>query len=603
MVGRLFDLIGPIATKELIEIARRGRTYWLRAGYGLALLGCLWLAWNQYGGGYGIRALARLGEAIFRQVAVWQVLAVYLIVPSLVAPTIIEERVHGSLDLLLTTSLSDREIIFGKLASRLGVLFLLVLAALPVLSLVLLFGGVRAVDVWRLSGITLLEMILMGSLGIYFSASRATLGRAIRHTLLVAPIVGLCAFIVGLPIVAIVMIPVALVDMLDMAPFVSEASVWLEEIVPVCCYVPIVIVTADWFCTSATRNLRREPNDGVSARESTLAEIVRATRPSAWFGEEPRPGEDLRAQGIPWAKIVESRATAVIAPRSGFGWFVLVLVGVFVLTVSALLLGETSRPLAGLTLVACVIVLADACWLAAFNPIFARGRFRDALLTAPLDARELLAGAARVAWRQVRPVLAVVSPIVIAVIVGCDPVALLGLATAALFVVGTFLVGLACAIPHGNAKQPLAGMLVFLGVAGIGPLTLASGFDLPRLSWTWFVSLSLLVVARFRRGESPSGWKVGAELTLAYFFVVTTFLAPLAYMISLRSTPNIIPYRAISPIHWLPMARGAEHVIGSISGWLGAQALFCMAQALFVVWTWHWTIRNFEFLAGRPTRR
>ena len=600
MVGWLFDLIGPIATKELIEIARRRRTYWLRAGYGLALLGCLWIAWNNYGGGYGIRALARLGEGIFWLIAAWQVLAVWLIVPILVAPTIVEERIRGSLDLLLTTSLSDREIIVGKLASRLGVLFLLVLAALPILSLILLFGGVRAVDIWRLSIITLLEMVLVGSVAIFLSASRATLGHALWETFVASLIAGLGVSVVSLPFMAFASVFASM-------PFTATPSAWLWEVLSASGIVPyaaLVGLVAYRFCINATRNLRREP----AAAPSTPALARQAPNHGAesTSSRVETRGPDARrpdAQRIPWTTLVEFRVAPVIVARRGFDWVILTAIGILALVVSGTVLHATWRSLAGLPLVACGIVLSHSFWLAAVNPIFARGGLRDILLAAPLDPRELLAGALRVTWWQLRPVMALVLPIVIAVIVRSDPAALVGLVTATLFVAATFLVGLACAIPNGNVKQSFACMVCFLVVAGIGPLALAPGLDLPRLSLTWGLTAALAIITRSRRVESPNGWKVGAELTFAYLLVMTTLMAPMAYLISLQSNAIIDPHWATSPIYWLATASGAGRAGGSISARLATQAIFCAAQILFVGWVWRWVNQHFDALVGRPTRR
>ena len=606
MVGWLFDLIGPIATKELIEIARRRRTYWLRAGYGLALLGCLWLAWEQnlwldswdrYGPAYGIRALAMLGESIFQLVAAWQLLAVYLIVPMLVAPAIVEERNHGSLDLLLTTSLSDREIILGKLASRLGVLFLLVLAALPILSLILLFGGVRAVDVWLLSGFMLLEMVLVGSIAIYFSTLRATFQHAFFETLVVSLIVGLGGgFLLGLPVMMLVS---ALLFV-----YRSIAASWVLPTLLSCWFVVVVLYAAHRFCSLATRNLRRAPAVDPAKPVLAMRTPNRGAQPTPKRREARGSDERMpHTQGIRWATLVEFRATPVILARNGFEWAILIAIGMVVLAGSALFLLDTLRPFAGLPLVACGIVVTHSVWLASVNPIFVRGGYRDILLAAPLDARELLGGATSITWWQVRPVMALVLPIVIAVIVSSDPAALIGLVTGASFVAATFLVGLACAIPNGNVKQSFACMLVFLVAAGVGPLALTLGFDLPRLSLTWGLTAALAMIARHGRGQTPSGWKVGAELTSAYLLFVTSVMAPLTYLFSLQSKSSINPYWVTSPIYWLATASGAGRAGGSISGWLTAQSLFCAAQILFVVWAWRWMNRHFDLLVGRPARK
>src|SRR5205085_1190966 len=83
-----------------------------------------------------IRVLPEIAANFFIGIAAIQYGAVYLLVPLFVAPVIAAERERKTLDLVLTTSLRDRQIVLGKLASRLAVVALLVLAGLPLLSLV-----------------------------------------------------------------------------------------------------------------------------------------------------------------------------------------------------------------------------------------------------------------------------------------------------------------------------------------------------------------------------------------------------------------------------------------------------------------------------------
>jgi ABC-type transport system involved in multi-copper enzyme maturation permease subunit len=65
-----------------------------------------------------------------------------LVTPIFTAAAIAEEKERRTLDYLLTTHLHDREIVLGKLAARLGQLFLVLLTGLPVLSLLLFMAGV-----------------------------------------------------------------------------------------------------------------------------------------------------------------------------------------------------------------------------------------------------------------------------------------------------------------------------------------------------------------------------------------------------------------------------------------------------------------------------
>src|SRR5262245_140091 len=130
---------------DLRRAARRGWPTVLRVVYGLALLTAL-------GGLYmrlfpdalafepgvltrttGPSQLARFAIQFAAICATMQLGAVLLLAPAATAGAVAEERQRGTLDLLLTSDLSDTEIVVGKLAARTLHLFALLLTGLPVL--------------------------------------------------------------------------------------------------------------------------------------------------------------------------------------------------------------------------------------------------------------------------------------------------------------------------------------------------------------------------------------------------------------------------------------------------------------------------------------
>ena len=68
------------------------------------------------------------------------------ITPGLTAGAISTEREKQTLSILLTTSQSSFQIISGKLLSSIAFLLLLIVAGLPIYSLVFLFGGISPMD-------------------------------------------------------------------------------------------------------------------------------------------------------------------------------------------------------------------------------------------------------------------------------------------------------------------------------------------------------------------------------------------------------------------------------------------------------------------------
>ena len=83
---------------------------------------------------------------LFALLAFIQLGLVLFITPGLTAGAISSEREKQTLPILLTTSQSSFQIISGKLLSSIAFLLLLIVAGLPVYSLVFLFGGISPLD-------------------------------------------------------------------------------------------------------------------------------------------------------------------------------------------------------------------------------------------------------------------------------------------------------------------------------------------------------------------------------------------------------------------------------------------------------------------------
>ena len=93
-----------------------------------------------------------------------------LLVPGIAGGSIAIERERRTLDILLTTHLSPWKIIVGKLEASLCVIFMLACSALPVISLVLIYGGISLTDLLALVAILVICGIFIGSIGVFCSA-------------------------------------------------------------------------------------------------------------------------------------------------------------------------------------------------------------------------------------------------------------------------------------------------------------------------------------------------------------------------------------------------------------------------------------------------
>lgn len=94
---------------------------------------------------------------------------ILFITPGLTAGTISTEREKQTLNILLTTSQSSMQIILGKLSSSIAFLMLMLVAGLPIYSLVFLFGGISPGQLGLIFLFFLLTVITVGSIGVMFS--------------------------------------------------------------------------------------------------------------------------------------------------------------------------------------------------------------------------------------------------------------------------------------------------------------------------------------------------------------------------------------------------------------------------------------------------
>ncbi|WP_432354797.1 ABC transporter permease [Sporosarcina sp. A2] len=94
---------------------------------------------------------------------------VLFITPGLTAGTISGERERQTLPMLLTTSQSSFQIVSGKLLSSVLFLLLLIVAGLPVYSMVFLFGGISPILFSKSLLFLFVTLLAIGSLGILFS--------------------------------------------------------------------------------------------------------------------------------------------------------------------------------------------------------------------------------------------------------------------------------------------------------------------------------------------------------------------------------------------------------------------------------------------------
>ena len=184
MLSALFD--NPVITKELRGRMRGTRTYWLLFSYVLVLSLILFFSylgwWAQHStdliNGGGSEAGFTVGRLFFRILFYSQAVMIALITPALTAGAISVEREQRTFELLRGSVLRPGAIVWGKLASSVSFVVLLLTSSLPLLSLCFLLGGVSPDEVFFAYLLLIGDAFLFGAIGLCWSAFAANTATA-----------------------------------------------------------------------------------------------------------------------------------------------------------------------------------------------------------------------------------------------------------------------------------------------------------------------------------------------------------------------------------------------------------------------------------------
>jgi ABC-type transport system involved in multi-copper enzyme maturation permease subunit len=166
--------IVAIGVKELRGRMRGRRAFVVLTVHLVLVAGFAWMVEAfaeravQFGG--SISASADIGRELFMALTVLLTIIVLVLAPASTAGAISLEREKQTLDLLSTTPISSLAIVLGKLLSALTWVFLLLLASIPVMSLVFTFGGVGPEDLVRAYVVLVFTALGFGAMGLFFSA-------------------------------------------------------------------------------------------------------------------------------------------------------------------------------------------------------------------------------------------------------------------------------------------------------------------------------------------------------------------------------------------------------------------------------------------------
>lgn len=163
-------MINPILERELKTRMRTWKTILLLCGYLLLIGMIVFFAFLSTSvsysyGGYGFNP--QIVTTIYIVIAMFQLGILIAILPVFTATSISGERERQTLDLLLCTNISPWKIIIGKMSAALTFVLLLILAAMPFMGIILLFGGVTLFDLLKIILFYMATAVMVSSIGMF----------------------------------------------------------------------------------------------------------------------------------------------------------------------------------------------------------------------------------------------------------------------------------------------------------------------------------------------------------------------------------------------------------------------------------------------------
>ena len=135
------------------------------------------------GGGMGdevsLTDLAKAGAFIFSMISYGQVILICLLAPLFMAGAMAQEKVGQAYDILLTTPLTNLQIVLGALLGRLFFVWTLLLSGLPLFAILLIFGGIPVGAVFTSFWVAAIAALVMGAVAMTLSVCRTSGRKAV----------------------------------------------------------------------------------------------------------------------------------------------------------------------------------------------------------------------------------------------------------------------------------------------------------------------------------------------------------------------------------------------------------------------------------------
>lgn len=194
--------INPIIVKELRSRMRGTRPFititimlLVLAGITFGVYRVVITSFNSYSGS---PISPQLGQMLFVMLSFLLLIVICILTPAVTAGSITTEREQLTYEMLLSTPLHPAKIIWGKLFSSLSYIFLLIFSAIPIASLIFVFGGVTLKEMIKSFIILIAVTITLGVVGVFISSliKRTSRATVVSYVLIVIIIFGSILFYV-----------------------------------------------------------------------------------------------------------------------------------------------------------------------------------------------------------------------------------------------------------------------------------------------------------------------------------------------------------------------------------------------------------------------
>lgn len=647
MLSIITDIFGPIFAKEMVEMARRWRYYQNRIIFGTVLLLVLYIVYQNFRsmydrqGGWSLATLSKMAEDFFLSYLWVQFLAVFLFVPFFLTGVISGEREQKTLDLLFTTQLNNREIVFGKLGSRVVSMVMLILSGIPIVSMTMLFGGVNPHTFSYAMLATAMALLYVSSMAIYFSTTtKTTVGALVRTYwwmlcwILVVPMLlmltmeffnrsipGTVTVIGGTPVSWYDIVGLFICLLNPVAPFVVTVNDFLSVKMQsflgpwyVCWMMIVPLLWSLLMIFLAIRNVRREPGPG------RVMKGVRSVIGFIWRMIMLKPLTSLVMKNLPKAQVdrilgfpienplwqrarrayVYDRDEHVQRVQVG-GW---ILVVVILMIVSYLEPRFYTHGEAALVFMVWIWIglgilgslLAGLCIINDRR----RGFFEFVLVT-PMTPFEVVKGTFIAVWRHIKKVYVLVivmmSLFVVAGTVSLDR-AIASVLIGTMVVMLMVLNGIACSLVARSVAGGLIASFTFPVTLVILVPLFGSLFRESVVVFLWTTCVVMLPISWLLTRWRKNSLTVTLFLLFMHLTLVCLFTSWVAFYHE-REYPLLAIHPGYLTLAMLEDPRNSYRGNMDVEMWQLAKVAYCLAMVLnFIVLIW-WICRHYEVLSGR----